>query len=79
MAYSRRKSASRSRARGRSTSSRTSYRSRSVRRPARRRATGGSRSPRQQVIRIELVGAGDSVARPAIGMKPAGSPRKAMF
>lgn len=79
MAYTRRKSSSRSRARGRSTSSRTSYRSRSVRRPARRRSTGGARTARQQVIRIELVGAGDSVARPAIGMKPASSPRKAMF
>lgn len=79
MAYSRRKSTSRSRARGRSTSSRTSYRSRAVRRPARRRATGGSRSPRQQVIRIELVGAGESLARPILGSKPASAKRKAQF
>lgn len=79
MAYSRRKTASRSRARVRSTSSRTNYRSRSVRRPARRRATGGTRSPRQQVIRIELVGAGETLARPMIGQKPAAAPRKAMF
>jgi len=79
MAYPRRKSASRARARGRGASSRTSYRSRSVRRPARRRTTGGTRG-RGQTIRIEIVGGGaDSVSRPVIGMKPASAPRKAMF
>ena len=80
MAYTRRKSASRARARGRSTSSRSSYRARSVRRPARRRATSGSRRAGGQTIRIEIVGSGaDNVARPLIGMKPAAAPRKAMF
>ena len=79
MAYTRRKSASRARARGRSTSSRSSYRSRSVRRSPRRRATGGT-GGRGQTIRIEIVGGGaDSVSRPVIGMKPASAPRKAMF
>ena len=80
MAYSRRKSASRSRARGRGTSSRTSYRSRSVRRPARRRATSAGRRSGGQTIRIEIVGGGaGDVSRPVIGMKPASAPRKAMF
>lgn len=79
MAYTRRKSASRARARGRSASGRTSYRSRSVRRSPRRRATGRT-GGRGQTIRIEIVGGGaDSVSRPVIGMKPASAPRKAMF
>ena len=79
MAYTRRKSASRARARGRSTSSRSSYRSRAVRRSPRRRATGRT-GGRGQTIRIEIVGGGaDSVSRPVIGMKPASAPRKAMF
>ena len=80
MAYSRRKSASRARARGRSTSSRTGYRSRAVRRPSRSRAASGRRRAGGQTIRIEIVGSGaDNVARPLIGMKPAAAPRKAMF
>ena len=78
MAYSRRKSAARSRARRPRASSRTSYRSRAVRRPARRRAASGARRA-VQTVRIELVGTGDSVHRPMIGQKPAGVPRKAMF
>lgn len=77
MAYSRRSRTAGRRAGSRRTSSRTSYRSRAVRRPARRRATGGR--SRVQTVRIEFVGAGDSVSRPLIGQKPAGAPRKAMF
>ena len=77
MAYSRRTRSTGRSVRSRRTSSRTSYRSRSVRRPARRRAAGGR--SRVQTVRIELVGAGDSVSRPLIGQKPAGAPRKAMF
>ena len=80
MAYPRRKSAARARARGRGASGRTSYRSRAVRRPTRRRATGRSSGRGGQTIRIEIVGGGaDSVSRPVIGMKPASAPRKAMF
>ena len=79
MAYSRRKSAPRARARGRGTSSRSNYRSRAVRRPARRRSTGRTGGARAQTIRIEIVGNENGVSRPMIGMKPAGAPRKAMF
>ena len=67
MAYSRRKSASRSRARGRSAGSRSGYRSRSVRRPARSRATSARRRSGGQTIRIEIVGSGaDNVSRQII-------------
>lgn len=80
MAYSRRKSTRRSYStRGRA-SSRSSYRSRAVRSAPRRRSTSRRASGGGRTIRIELVTSGaGSVARPEIGMKPASAPRKAMF
>lgn len=69
-----RRSVRRAPARRRSPAS--SYRSRAVRRPARRRASTG----RGQTIRIEVVQApSNGVSRPEIGMKAAQSPRKAAF
>ena len=78
MAYTRRSNARGRRSAPRRASNRTTYRSRAVRRPARRRAASGARRA-VQTVRIELVGTGDSVHRPMIGQKPAGAPRKAMF
>ena len=77
MAYSRRSNGRGRRSAPRRASSRTTYRSRSVRRPSSRRRAG--RSSGARTIRIEVVQSAQPVARPEIGMKPANSPRKAQF
>ena len=78
MAYSRRQSTRRrAPARGR-TSRGAGYGRRSVRSAPRRRATS-RRASGGRTIRIEIVNAGASVARPEIGMKAAPAPKKAMF